>query len=103
MEMHDAKRVAVIIESVMQSRLTDAMTEAGVTGFSVLPVLGGSGASGAWTREGQVSRGQGMVQIVCIIAPDKLDLLLTHVFPLVEKHIGVISISDCQVLRAERF
>jgi hypothetical protein len=29
----------------MQSRLTDTM-EAGVTGYSILPVLGGSGRSG---------------------------------------------------------
>ncbi len=103
METHKAKRVAVIIEAVMQSRLTDAMEDAGVTGYSVLPVLGGSGRSGAWSREGQVGRGQGMVQVVCIIAADKLDDLLTKAFPVVEKHIGVVAVSDCEVLRAERF
>lgn len=103
METYQAKRVAVIIEAVMQSRLTDAMEASGVTGYSVLPVLGGSGSSGPWTREGQVGRGQGMVQVVCIVAPEKLDVLLTKVFPVVEKHIGVVAISDCEVLRAERF
>ena len=103
MQMHQAKRVAVIIEAIMQRRLTDAMIKAGVTGFSVLPVLGGSGRSGDWSREGQVSRGTGMVQIVCIVTPEKIDTLLNEVFPVVEKHIGVISVSDCEVLRAERF
>ncbi len=103
MQTHKAKRVAVIIEAIMQRRLTDAMIKAGVTGFSILPVLGGSGRSGDWSREGQVTRGSGMVQVVCIISPDKLDLLLTEVFPVVEKHIGVIAVSDCEVLRAERF
>lgn len=103
MEMHKAKRVAVIIEAIMQRRLTDAMIKAGVTGFSVLPVLGGSGRSGDWSREGQVTRGSGMVQIVCVVSPDKLDLLLTGVFPVVQTHIGVITVSDCEVLRAERF
>lgn len=103
MEMHKAKRVAVIIESIMQRRLTDAMIKADVTGFSILPVLGGSGSSGDWSREGQVSRGTGMVQVVCIVSPEKLDKMLTEVFPVVETHIGVISVSDCEVLRAERF
>jgi len=103
MQTHVAKRVAVIIEAVMQSRLTDAMEAAGVTGYSVLPVLGGSGRSGAWSREGQVGRGSGMVQVVCIVAPEKLDLLLEEAFPVVQTHIGVISVSDCEVLRAERF
>ena len=57
MQTHKAKRVAVIIEAVMQSRLTEAMLQAEVTGFSVLPVLGGSGRSGSWSRDGQIGRG----------------------------------------------
>ncbi|MFK7876445.1 MAG: transcriptional regulator [Paracoccaceae bacterium] len=103
MQTHAAKRVAVIIEAIMQSRLTDALEGAGVTGFSVLPVLGGSGRSGLWSREGQIGRGSGMVQVVCIVAPEKLDDLLTKAFPLVESHIGVVTVTDCEVMRAERF
>ncbi|WP_299371657.1 transcriptional regulator [uncultured Tateyamaria sp.] len=103
MQTHQAKRVAIIIEQVMQSRLTDAMTDAGVTGWTVLPVLGGSGQSGAWSREGQISRGTGMVQVVCVIRPERLDELLEAAFAVVERHIGIVSVSDCEVLRAERF
>lgn len=103
MQTHKAKRVAIIIESVMQSRLTDAMQEAGVTGYTILPVLGGSGESGVWSREGQVGRGAGMVQVVSVIRPERLDTLLEKVFAVVERHIGVVAVSDCEVLRAERF
>jgi CBS domain-containing protein len=71
MKTHQAKRVVITIEAIMQSRLTDAMEAAGVTGYSILPVLGGSGRSGA--------------------------------FKVVDKHIGVVTISDVEVLRAERF
>jgi nitrogen regulatory protein PII len=87
----------------MQSRLTDALEAAGVTGYSILPVLGGSGKSGRWSREGQVGRAGGMVQVVCIIRPERLEPLLDAAYRVVDRHIGVISISDCQVLRAERF
>ncbi|MEM6421202.1 MAG: transcriptional regulator [Pseudomonadota bacterium] len=103
MQTHDAKRVAIIIEAPMQRRLTDALIEAGVTGFSILPVLGGSGRSGRWSSEGMVGRAGGMVQVVCIIRPDRLDGLLDAVFAVVDRHIGVVTVSDCQVLRAERF
>lgn len=103
MQTHDAKRVAIIIEAPMQRRLTDALIEAGVTGFSILPVLGGSGRSGRWSSEGMVGRAGGMVQVVCIIRPDRLDGLLDAVFTVVDRHIGVVTVSDCQVLRAERF
>ncbi|MBO6603701.1 MULTISPECIES: P-II family nitrogen regulator [Paracoccaceae] len=103
MQTHKAKRVEIAIESVMESRLSDALIEAGVTGFTILPVLGGSGRSGRWSREGQVSRAGGMVSVVCIIRPEKLDDLLDAAFSVVDRHIGVVSVLDCEVLRAERF
>lgn len=103
MQTHKAKRVVITIEAVMQKRLTDTLEGAGVTGYSILPVLGGSGRSGPWSREGQISRASGMVQVVCIIKPERLDGLLDAAFEVVDKHIGVVTISDVEVLRAERF
>jgi nitrogen regulatory protein PII len=99
---HSAKRVEIIIEAPMESRLTEALEKAGVTGFTVLPVLGGSGRSGRWSREGQVGRA-GMVAVICLIRPERLEILLQSAFAVVERHIGVVNITDVQVLRAERF
>ena len=45
MKFHDAKRVEIVIEAIMETRLTDLLIKSGVTGFSVLPVKGGSGRS----------------------------------------------------------
>jgi nitrogen regulatory protein PII len=103
MQTHKAKRVEILIEAPMERRLTRALAEAGVTGFTVLPVLGGSGRSGRWSREGQVSRAGGMVAVVCLIRPEGLDELLDAAFAVVERHIGVVSVTDAEVLRAERF
>ena len=103
MDTHQAKRIEIIIEAPLARRLTTALTEAGVTGYTVLPVLGGSGQSGRWSREGQVSSAGGMVAVVCLIAPERLDGLLDAAFAVVDRHIGVVSITDCEILRAERF
>ena len=103
MQTHDAKRVEITIEQVMLRRLTEALESADVTGWSVLPVLGGSGRSGTWHRDDQITRGAGLIQVVCLIRPDKLDALLDAAFAVVETHIGVVSVTDAQVLRAERF
>ncbi|MCR9145920.1 MAG: transcriptional regulator [Rhodobacteraceae bacterium] len=103
MQTHKAKRVEITIEQVMENRLTGALRGAGVTGYTVLPVRAGSGKSGEWSRAGQVSRAEGMVQVVCIIRPDRLDTLLEAAFAVVERHIGVVCVTDCEVLRAERF
>ncbi len=103
MQTHTAKRVEIVIEAPLERRLTEVLTKAGVTGFTVLPVLGGSGRSGRWSREGQVGRAGGMVIVICLIRPDRLDSLLEAAFAVVERHIGVVSVTDCEVLRAERF
>lgn len=102
MQMNSAKRVEIVIEKPLERRLTDALNNAGVTGYTIVPVHGGSGRSGPWTREGQVGRA-GMVMVVCLIKPERLDALLESAFAVVERHIGVISVSDTLVLRAERF
>ena len=102
MQTHKAKRVEIVIEAPLERRLTEAIEKAGVTGYTILPVLGGSGRSGHWSREGQVGR-SGMVAVICLIRPERLDPLLEAAFAVVERHIGVVSVTDCEVLRAERF
>ncbi|MEX0971599.1 MAG: transcriptional regulator [Paracoccaceae bacterium] len=102
MEKHNAKRVEIVIEKPLEGRLLDALINAGVKGYTVLPVLGGAGRSGSWSREGQVGRA-GMVAVVCLIKPERLDSLLDAAFAVVQRHIGVVSVTDAIVLRAERF
>ncbi|MCC5989255.1 MAG: transcriptional regulator [Pararhodobacter sp.] len=103
MQMHEARRVEVIIEAVMEKQVIRALKEAGVTGFTILPVLGGSGRSGQWTREGNVGRASGMIAVICLIAPARLDALLEALFPVLNDHIGVVSVTETSILRAERF
>ncbi|MBY0509650.1 MAG: transcriptional regulator [Rhodospirillaceae bacterium] len=103
MEMHKAKRVEIILEAVVERQLTNALKDAGVTGYTVLPVSGGSGRSGYWSREGQVGRAGGMIAVICLVRDDRLDQLVEAAFTVVERHIGVVSVSDAYVLRAERF
>ena len=102
MQTYAAKRVEILIEAPMESRLTEALTAAGVTGFTVLPVLGGAGRSGRWSSEGQIGR-SGMVAVICLIAPDRLDPLLEATFAVLDRHIGLVNVSDAQVIRPSRF
>jgi nitrogen regulatory protein PII len=103
MQTHAAKRVEIIIEAPMQRRLEEALVRAGVSGYTILPVMGGNGRSGPWSREGQVSRAGGLIAVICIVRPEAKDALLDAALSVLERHIGVVSVSDCEVLRAERF
>ena len=103
MNVHRAKRIEIVIEAPMQSRLTQALNDSGVSGYTILPVSGGGGRSGNWTREGQISQAGGMVAIICIVREELLQKVLDTAFSIVEKHIGVVCVTDCHVLRAEKF
>jgi hypothetical protein len=37
------------------------------------------------------------------VRPERLEPLLEAAFAVVERHIGVVSVTDAQVIRAERF
>jgi PII-like signaling protein len=100
MQTQMAKRVEILIEAPMQDRLTEALMRAGARGFTVLPVLGGAGSSGEWSRDGQPGR-SGMVAVVCLIRPEALDATLKAAFALVARHIGLVNVADVQVVRPE--
>lgn len=102
MQIHGKKRVEVIIEAPMAGPLARLMDRHG-RGYTMLPVLGGSGRSGPWTREGQISSAGGMVAFVAVMDEAALAPLLDEIFRLVERHVGIVSICDCQVVRGEKF
>ena len=103
MNVHKAKRVDIIIEAPLKSRLTKALDAGGVSGYTLLPVLGGSGRSGPWTVDGQISSAGGMVHVMCIVSEDTVEPILDIAFDMVEKHLGIVTVSDCDIIRPERF
>ncbi|MBB5516975.1 nitrogen regulatory protein PII [Rubricella aquisinus] len=103
MQTHPAKRIEIIIEAPLLRRLTDALDKADVPGYTVLPVLAGSGKSGPWSREGQVSSAGGMASVTLVTTVERADQVLETAFAVVQPHIGIVSVTDCEVIRPARF
>jgi nitrogen regulatory protein PII len=103
MQTHQKKRIDLIIEMPLLRRITERFDKAGVSGYSVLPVIAGRGQSGAWSAGGQVSEVGQMAAIVCIVDIAKVDAVLDEVFAVVRKQIGFVTVSDVAVVRPERF
>jgi nitrogen regulatory protein PII len=103
MRMFDKKRIEIIVEAPALHRLTDALEKAGVTGYTILPVLAGSGSAGAWTREGQIGDAGRMVAILCITDPSRVDGVLEGVYRLLSRQIGIVTVADVKVLRETLF
>lgn len=103
MELHTKKRIEIIIERPAARRVTDALDRAGTQGYTVFPAQGGRGKDGSWERDGLVSAAGHMVAIVCILDPAHLESTLDQLYTVVEPQIGIISVSDVEVIRREHF
>lgn len=84
-------------------RVLNLLDQQNVSGYTVLPVLAGRGKDGAWHRDGVVGRAGALVIIFCIVDEQRMDEILEPLFKLVSRQIGIVTISDVQVIRAEYF
>lgn len=103
MDLYRKKRFEILVEAPIVPRVTALLEAQGAQGYTVLPALSGLGADGPWSRDGLVGPAGQMLMILCIISEDKKDALLDALFPLVKRHIGSLAVSDCEVIRPERF
>lgn len=103
MERHPKKRLEIILEAPAQHRLTHILDSNGASGYTILPVLGGKGTQGAWSREGLVGGAGQMVTVICIANSDRAERILEDIMKLLRRQIGIVSMSDVEVVRGERF
>jgi nitrogen regulatory protein PII len=103
MEMHRKKRIEIILEAPALNRLANALEQAGMTGYTVLPVLAGKGTTGAWTRDGLVGGAGAMVCVICITDPSRVDVVMERIMGVLARQIGLVTIGDVDVVRGERF
>jgi nitrogen regulatory protein PII len=105
MTMHTfaKKQIRIICERPILKRVQRHLASAGVKGYTVFPALSGSGSEGDWDREGMIGDAGQMVLVVVVLDEEDLDRVLTDIFDVVSPQMGVITISDVEVVRPDRF
>jgi len=102
-ETHAKKRIDIIVETPVERRITALLESLGVKGYTVMPVIGGSGQHGHWSRSGMVGNAGQMVLVFCVLDESEVDRVLERIFALVERQIGIVTVSDVAVVRSEHF
>lgn len=97
------KRIEIILEAPALHRLTDRLDKAGVTGYTILPVLAGRGSEGTWSAEGLAGDAGRLVMVISIVDASKADDVLERVYSVLARQIGIVSVADVQVIRADHF
>ena len=101
--MHPKKRLELIIETMAQKKAVRILDDSGVKGHTTFMALSGKSEETEWSRVGDISSSQHMVMIVAIGDQAIIATACAKLHDLLSEHIGVLSISDVDVLRPERF
>ena len=103
MKTHPKKRIEIMVEAPLLERVLELLDQQGVSGYTVLPAIAGRGKDGSWHRDGLVGRVGAVVQVFCILDETRVDQVLEPLFRLVTRQIGIVTVSDVQVIRPEHF
>jgi PII-like signaling protein len=103
MKTHPKKEIRIICEMPIMRRLRAHLDRAPITGYTILPAIGGRGSEGNWSREGLIGDAGQMLVVIIILDPANLDALLDDLYEVISDQIGVITISDVSVVRPDRF
>lgn len=96
-------RIELIIERMAHKRACRVLEAAGMTGYTVMPAMAGYGNSKRWSRDTDLSASGDMVVIVSIGDEAKVRATMTQISDLLGAHIGIVSLSEVEVLRPNRF
>lgn len=103
METFPKKRIEIMVETPLMSRVIAILDDLGVSGYTVMPAIAGRGKDGLWHRDGQVGRVGSVVQILCIIDETRENDVLEPLFRLVSRQIGIVTVTDVRVVRSDQF
>jgi PII-like signaling protein len=97
------KRVEIYVEAPALQQVVDALDVAAVQGYTVLPATAGKGHSGTWRLDDSFNNATNVVVVVCILDDALVDSVVTALFEIVKRQIGVLTVSDVMVVRPEHF
>lgn len=96
------RRIEVLVDAPLARRVVAAAAAAGVTGYTLLPTLGGSGERGAWTDD-QITGAESKVIFLTVTSEQKADALVEALTPLLESHGLILMMSEVDVVRGSKF
>ena len=100
---YSKKRVDIFVEAPAVQQVLDALDVAGVQGYTVLEAKAGKGHAGQWRLDDSFNNATNVVVVVCILDATQVEQVVAAVFEIVQRQIGVLTVSDVMVVRPEHF
>lgn len=101
-ETFTRKRVEILIDTPLAPRLVQAAADAGIAGYTLIPVQSGAGRGGSWHGD-HVTGAQTKMIFLTIASEENAAKLVDALAPHLESYGMLLTLSDVQVVRPERF
>jgi len=96
------KRVEILVDSPLAPLVIKAAANAGIAGYTLIPVQSGAGRGGSW-RRGDVSDAASKTIFLTIASAENAGRLVDSLAPHLESYGMLLTLSDVEVVRPERF
>ncbi len=96
------KRVEILVDTPLAPRLVQAASEAGIAGYTLIPVESGAGRSGTWHGD-HVTGAQSKTIFLTIASEENAAKFVDMLAPHLESFGMLLTLSDVQIVRPERF
>lgn len=94
------RKIEILVDAPLLRRLRQLAAEAGVSGYTLLPTLGGDGDQGRWLDD-QVTGGAGSkVVFTTIVDTESAANFLSMLEPLLDEYGLMVTSSDVEVISA---
>ena len=100
-QLHPRKKIELVVERARLPEMLDLLHEAGIRGYTVLPTLEGLGNRGL--RGDDLTGVGGNVHVMAVTHEEAVHRLIELLEEVWGDAIGVLFVSDVQVLRPAKF
>jgi hypothetical protein len=103
MVLHARKKLEITVEKRRLQTVLDMLDQdGGVKGYTLLPTMGGRGHTGERLPQ-PYSDVLDTILVVTIVKDDVAERLVATLAPLIEEIVGIVAVSDVEVIRPGHF
>ncbi len=103
LNLYEMKKVEIIVKGEDLNFVIDLLERAGVKGYTLIHNLSGKGSHGFHEGHLMFNEEDVLVMVISVMPDEKVSAILDGITPFLNKHSGVVFISDVKVSRLEKF
>lgn len=103
LHLHVLKKLEIVLEGAHRDFATDILDRAGVKGYTILGNVSGKGSHGTYSSHLMFNEDDVLIMIIVAVPAELLPPILEGFTPFLDRHPGVMFISDIQVSRLVKF